>query len=256
VHFLVAEDQEEVRDLTTYLLERDGHTVVQAANGSAALDEFRRHKFDVILLDEEMPKMTGVQVLRAIREQQQNRSFRSLLIALTGNNSDQDRQRLLAEGFDAVLGKPFSIGTLNALLRSAPDLLSFGVRSPADGEQPAFPEKTPLERVGGDEKLLRQMIRTFLRDNPKRMSAMTKSISRKDSYALASFAHTVRGSISIFTTSKTLELLNQIQIAAREKDFATAVCHYTVFKEDIANLEANLRRYAKLPKVKPRAKKR
>jgi CheY-like chemotaxis protein len=250
VHFLLADDQEDIRALTAYLLERNSHTVVHAASGTAALQEFQRQKFDIVLLDEEMPAMNGVQVLRTIRELQKDSGQRSLVIALTGNNTTEDCKRLLAAGFDAILGKPFSMETLNALIHAAPEHVAVGVA------EPTVLEKRPLERVGGDEKLLRQMIRTFLRDSPKRMSAIAKALSRRDALALASFTHTLRGSLSIFITSETLELLNQIQLAAGDKDFAAAARHYSTFKEDIAKLEVNLRRYAKLPKVKPHTKKR
>lgn len=61
-----------------------------------------------------MPVLTGVQVARAIREREPRLSHRVVLIAR--NSSEQDVERLLADGFDAVLGKPFSIAVLNSVL--------------------------------------------------------------------------------------------------------------------------------------------
>jgi two-component system sensor histidine kinase/response regulator len=255
VHFLLADDQEEIRELTTHCLERGGHTVVSSADGVAALQAFHRDKFDVVLLDEEMPAMNGVQVLRTIRAQEQATTDRTFIIALTGNNTPEDCRRLLAAGFDAVLGKPFRIESLNALINAAPEHLSRPEKSvlppPASVVQ-----KTPLERVGGDQVLLRRLIRLFLRDNPKRMATLSRALSAKDSATVLSCAHSLKGSLSIFATEQALEILKRFQLAVRDKDFLAAARHHSAFKEDIANLEVNLRRYAKQPKVKPRPKRR
>jgi CheY-like chemotaxis protein len=252
--FLLADDQEDIRALTAYLLERNGHTVISVADGVSALTAFQSRKVDVVLLDEEMPAMTGVQVLRAIRAQQNDGGERSFIIALTGNNTAEDCRRLLAEGFDAVLGKPFRMETLNTLINVAPEHFGARVEYTAARDS-SLTEKTPLERVGGDEKLLRQMIRIFLRDSPKRMTSLARAIGKKDTRALSACAHALRGSLSIFTSDHSHELLNQIQLAARDQDCSAAARHYSAFKEEIADLEVNLRRYAKRPKVKLRARK-
>jgi CheY-like chemotaxis protein len=255
VRFLLADDQEEIRELTTHRLEHSGHTVVSCPDGAAALQSFQREKFDVVLLDEEMPAMSGVQVLRAIRTQEQDTGHRSFIIALTGNNTPEDCRRLLAAGFDAVLGKPFRLESLNALINVAPEHLSRPEKS-VPLPTASVMQKTPLERVGGDEILLRRLIRLFLRDNPKRMATLSKALTAEDSATLLSCAHSLKGSLSFFATEQALEILKQFQLAVRDKDFAAATRHYSTFKEDIANLEVNLRRYAKQPKVKPRPKRR
>src|SRR6516162_1515922 len=106
---LFADDQEDIRTLTTHQLERSGHTVLTVPNGKEALEAAQREKFDVLLLDEEMPAMSGTQVARMIRAQEAASGGRVFLVALTGNNTAQDRERLLAAGFDAVVGKPFRL---------------------------------------------------------------------------------------------------------------------------------------------------
>ena len=65
---LLADDQSEIRMLTADQLQRNGHHVVAVANGQEALAALQREVFDVALLDEDMPMMTGPEVLKAIRE--------------------------------------------------------------------------------------------------------------------------------------------------------------------------------------------
>ena len=210
---LLADDHEDIRKLTTYQLERSGHHVTSVSNGKDALDTARRAPFDVLLLDEEMPGLTGVEVVSAMRKNPVNAA--PVLIALTGNSSPQDRDRLLAAGFDSVLGKPFHLDALTALLSDPAHI-------PPDASSIAMPNPGGLDdllkRIGGDKKLLRQMIATFLRDMPKRLSDIRVALKKKDGIALASSAHALKGSVSIFGPSAAQQHAEALQAVARASD--------------------------------------
>jgi signal transduction histidine kinase/CheY-like chemotaxis protein len=237
---LLADDQSEIRILTADQLQRNGHYVVAVANGQEALAALQRESFDVVLLDEDMPVLTGPEVLKAIRENPAGFAA-TIVVALTGYNSDPDRERLMQLGFDAVIGKPFRLNSLDALLR--------GTASPGAEDQPASaqlatPSENLLQRVGGDEKLARQMIATFLRDTRKRMIEMQKALNQENGASLASLAHVVKGSVSIFDANLAREHSEKLQEAARANDFSGLTAVYERLKEEIAKLEANLRGYA------------
>jgi signal transduction histidine kinase/HPt (histidine-containing phosphotransfer) domain-containing protein len=245
LRILLAEDQDEIRMLTTHQLERNGHEVVAVSNGQEALDAARASQFDVILLDEQMPIVGGVEAAHKIRRESVDATKRPYLIALTGNNTDEDHQRLRSEGFDFVLGKPFRLSALTDLFqRSTPSGQPNLPAAPAtrNTEHPGgFPAM--LERVGGDAKLLRQMIRTFLKDTRKRMSSLQRQIRRKNSPEVAALAHAILGSSAIFGASEASKLAKQIQALGREAAFSQAEKVYELLKEEIANLERNLRGY-------------
>ena len=245
MRILLAEDQDEIRMLTTHQLERNGHEVVAVSDGREALDKARDIPFDVILLDEQMPIVGGVEAAHKIRRDSANVSKRPCLIALTGNNTDEDHQRLRSEGFDFVLGKPFRLSALNDLFqRSAPSNQANlpSAQTPKDTERSAGLAAI-LERVGGDQKLLRQMIRTFLKDTPRRMSSLQRHIRRENSPEVAALAHAILGSSAIFGASEASKLARQIQVLGREAAFSQAEQVFEVLKEEIANLERNLRGY-------------
>jgi signal transduction histidine kinase/DNA-binding NarL/FixJ family response regulator len=245
LRILLAEDQDEIRMLTTHQLERNGHEVVAVSDGREALDKARDIPFDVILLDEQMPIVGGVEAAHKIRRDSANVSKRPCLIALTGNNTDEDHQRLRSEGFDFVLGKPFRLSALNDLFqRSAPSNQANlpSAQTPKDTERSAGLAAI-LERVGGDQKLLRQMIRTFLKDTPRRMSSLQRHIRRENSPEVAALAHAILGSSAIFGASEASKLARQIQVLGREAAFSQAEQVFEVLKEEIANLERNLRGY-------------
>jgi CheY-like chemotaxis protein len=237
---LLADDHEDIRKLTTYQLERSGHHVTSVSNGKEALDAAGGGSFDVILLDEEMPGLTGVEVVGAIRKNPV--SPVPIVIALTGNSSPQDRDRLLAAGFDSVLGKPFHLETLTALL-SDPS------RIPPDASTIVPPQPGGLDdvlkRIGGDRKLLRQMIATFLRDTPRRLAEIRAALKKKDGIGLASSAHALKGSVSIFGPSPAHQHAEALQAAARAADLRQAARLYPPLQEEIAKLLEKLRGYAK-----------
>src|ERR1700739_110245 len=240
MRILLADDQKEIRLLTAQMLERSGHHVVAVANGQEALDALEREPFDAILMDEEMPVMNGLLALRAIRAREKDYG-RIYLIALTGYNSEPDRVRLLREGFDYVLGKPFRLEALEALFREMPRKVPPQELREPGGQNPA---SNLLERVGGDEQLARTMIATFLRDTHERLTGIKKALEQKDGPAVASLAHALKGAVSIFGAQKAVAFAGKLQELQRTEDFHGIARVYEQLKEEIAELEANLRGYA------------
>jgi len=243
MRILLADDQKEIRVLTTQQLERTGHHVVAVANGQEVLDALQREPFDVILMDEEMPVMTGVQALHVIREREKEHG-RMVLIALTGYNTEPDRERLLHEGFDSVIGKPFRLDALDALFKESAGNVAPGEEKAAVSVTAQTPVATLLDRVGGDEKLARETISTFLRDTPKRMTGIQKALKQKDGDSLALLAHALKGSVSIFGAQEARDHSQKLQEMGRAKDLRGLARVYEQLKEEIAELEANLRGYA------------
>ena len=245
MRILLADDQKENRMLTRQHLESHGHVVVAVTNGEEALQAARRQSFDVILLDEEMPVMSGTQALRAIRSAQEGRAH-SIVIALTGYNTEPDCDRLLGAGFDSVIGKPFRMDALLATLQGPIQKETLGAASLAS---PAAPEATAddlLKRVGGDRDLLRRMIHTFLRNAPKQLEQICKAIRQKRAGKLAFSAHGLKGPLSIFGARKAAECCQELETFGRSGSLADAGKSYDQLKEEIAALEANLRGYAGL----------
>ena len=243
MRILLADDHNEIRALVARQLELAGHHVISVANGREAVETLAHEKFDVVLLDEEMPVLGGVQVARAIRDREQGPATRAFLVALTGNCTDQDVQRLLAVGFDAVLGKPFSMASLKALLSrraTSPQLAKLSSKPPPKDE----PVSYLLDGVGGDSKLASQMIRAFLRDTPKRLAGIRESLKRKDAEAVASLAHSIKGSVGFFGADTARCQAQELQDLAQRADFQGAERILSLLEEEIAKLLANLRGYA------------
>ena len=118
LRILLAEDHPVNQKVATRLLERMGHTVKVAPNGMIAVELFRSFPYDVILMDGQMPLLSGVGATAEIRriEASEHRE-RIPIIAVTANAMSGERERLLAQGMDDYLAKPFQPSELDQVLR-------------------------------------------------------------------------------------------------------------------------------------------
>jgi protein-histidine pros-kinase len=112
-----------------------------------------------------------------------------------------------------------------------------------------------VARVGGDEKLLKRMIHTFLRDTPKRLIGIAGAIRRKKPETLASLAHALKGSVSIFGAEGARKQANELQELGRSNELSGAASVLSRLKEEIAKLQANLRGYANQTPARPKSKR-
>jgi CheY-like chemotaxis protein len=101
------------------LLERLGHTAELADNGVQALEAISRRRFDLVLLDCQMPEMDGYEAARRWREREPDRA--TPLIAMTANAMPEDRQRCLDAGMDDYLTKPLTREALARMIENWTD---------------------------------------------------------------------------------------------------------------------------------------
>jgi CheY-like chemotaxis protein len=251
---LFADDQEEIRTLTTHQLVRSGHKVRAVASGKEALKAVQRGRFDVVLLDEEMPGMSGVEVARAVREQASGSRQPPLLVAVTANSTAQDRERLLAAGFDEVVGKPFRLEAFNVIL----DGLAAHACALRSSREVEVPEEDPVEalsqRVSGDKKLMKKLIHRFLCDLPSRMNSLRRAVRRGDAHGLATHAHALKGTVSIFGAAQARARSQELQDLGRNGELGPAQRVYELLKEDITKLEEKLKGYTQPTKAARRAR--
>jgi len=118
LNVLVAEDNAVNQRLALRLLEKRGHRVTLTANGREAVEALARQKFDLVLMDLQMPTMDGFEATVAIRERETRDGAHLPIIALTANAMKGDRERCLAAGMDGYLSKPIVSQELDELLEA------------------------------------------------------------------------------------------------------------------------------------------
>ncbi len=115
---LLVEDNPVNQRLATRMLEKRGHRVVLAGNGREAVEALAKGKFDLVLMDVQMPEMDGIQATAAIREKEKGSDMHLPVIALTAHAMKGDREKCLAGGMDGYLTKPIRPRELDDVLEN------------------------------------------------------------------------------------------------------------------------------------------
>jgi signal transduction histidine kinase/CheY-like chemotaxis protein len=225
---LLAEDNAVNQRVATGLLTRRGHDVVVAQNGREALEAVERASFDVVLMDVQMPEMGGFEATAAIRARESRTGGHLRIVAMTAHAMIGDRERCLAAGMDDYLSKPINRERLFAIVEGA----SPGGEGPPGN--PSLDRESLLNRLGGDEELLQDVLRIFLEDAPAQISALEQAILARDAERIRVAAHALKGAAgnlsapALFDATRAMEQFGasgdvQAAEAARERLLAEAV---------------------------------
>ncbi|MDH4384969.1 MAG: phosphate regulon transcriptional regulator PhoB [Caulobacter sp.] len=113
---VIAEDEDALATLLQYNLEKEGYRVLIAGDGEEALIVIDEHNPDILLLDWMLPKVSGIEVCRRLRQKTETRNLPILM--LTARGEESDRIRGLDTGADDYVVKPFSMTELLARIRA------------------------------------------------------------------------------------------------------------------------------------------
>ncbi len=116
LHVLLAEDHPVNQQIVRKLLEKHGHSVTVAGDGREAMEMWVADTFDVVLMDVQMPVMTGLEATAAIRRTENGTGRHTRIIAMTAHAIKGDRERCLEGGMDGYLAKPVHAQELLDLL--------------------------------------------------------------------------------------------------------------------------------------------
>jgi CheY-like chemotaxis protein len=118
---LVAEDNPVNRKLATRILQNAGHTVFCANDGQEAVETLSRDRFDIILMDVQMPRMDGFEATAEIRRLESALRIHTPIVALTANAMKGDRERCLDAGMDGYVSKPLRPAELLSVMAGLAD---------------------------------------------------------------------------------------------------------------------------------------
>ena len=119
LHILVAEDNSLNQLLAKRTLEKAGHSVTVANNGREAVAAVNRERFDLVLMDVQMPVMDGFQATTQIRQQELGSGRHQQIVAMTAHALKGDRERCLEAGMDGYVSKPIRNSELFSAIAAA-----------------------------------------------------------------------------------------------------------------------------------------
>ncbi|HEU4521144.1 MAG TPA: ATP-binding protein, partial [Thermoanaerobaculia bacterium] len=218
---LIAEDNLVNQEFAAEALRKLGHRVSVASDGEEALRMMRQQIFDIVLMDVQMPKLSGMDVTRLYRDVEPE-ALHTPIVALTAHTGVEDRHRCIEAGMDSVLIKPIDLRQLQSVVRAV------------TGVDPI------VEAVGGNTKLLERVSEAFARQTPELLLTMREAIARGDGDALYMAAHTMKGAVSNFEGDPSYDLSVMVEDAAKQKDFTRATSLMARLEAATAALERKI----------------
>jgi PAS domain S-box-containing protein len=196
LRILLVEDNSINQILAQRLIRKRGDQIVVTNNGREALAALENDRFDLILMDVQMPEMSGVEVTAAIRLKEKDTGEHIPIIATTASAMKEDRELCLEAGMDAYISKPIEREVLFATI----DMLTGFSKEAKPGDEdaqscdPVFDLGAVLDSLDGDSELLREVAGIFLAQTPKHMEKIRRAISDQDAKLLQRAAHALKGS--------------------------------------------------------------
>src|ERR1035441_4562060 len=197
---LVADDNTTNQLVALAMLKRIGHCGDVVANGLEAIRALTQIPYDVVLMDVQMPEMDGLEATRRIRDPKTGvQNSRVPIIAMTAHAMKGDQDKCLAAGMDDYIAKPVQFDELVSVLQrwleraKAPPARKIKDSAPSSPEPDVFDWLACLNRLGGDEALMRRIIQVFLGDAERQIDNLTKALAVADSSLVGRLAHKLNG---------------------------------------------------------------
>ncbi len=238
LNILLVEDNPVNSRLARHVLEKAGYAVVAADSGLAALSALDHTRFDLVLMDVQMPVMDGIKTTAKIREREKATGEHVPVVALTAYAMPGDRARCLEAGMDDYLTKPIQPSALREAIRR----LSLGSerhgRSPAD--RPVLDRGALMERVEGDAQLLAEISGTFLEVCGERMARAREAMQTGDAEKFTCEVHTLHGMFRNLSGIAAEEEAQKLEHLDVSRDRAKAQSIFAALEREIQALASEL----------------
>jgi PAS domain S-box-containing protein len=226
-NLLLAEDNPANQRLAMVQLRRLGYTVELASNGAQAVEFYSNSpgRFNLILMDCQMPIMDGFEATRRIRVLEQDLNRHVQIVAMTANAMQGDRENCLAVGMDDYISKPVSLEMLRQTLNRVDEKIasvrmesgnsSVVIYDPLDANVLAGLRELQEE---GEPDFLTELIDIFLEDSSKLVDEVKLGVENKKLDVIRHAAHTLKGSSGNLGALAFSKLCYEMEMCARNED--------------------------------------
>ncbi len=215
-YILIVEDNMVSQRVTQRLVRKLGHESKVVSNGKEAVDAFTSEKFDLILMDCQMPVMDGYAATQQIRQIEDRQGGHIPVIAVTAHTLEGNRERCIESGMDDYITKPVKLDELQSTIDSA--IVEFGasashsngvassenatsssIPEPIDDNQEPAIDPKALDQIreldlGGDVHPLVELADLFIEDVPARFERLRQAINSRNVQQIEESAHGILGS--------------------------------------------------------------
>ena len=231
MRLLLAEDLPVNRDMIRFYLQGHPVEITEAVNGREAVELCARQRFDLVLMDVEMPEMDGLTAMQTIRESERHSGSPPVRIyALTAHAMADMADKCRAAGAEQVITKPVRKRTLLDALRGLPPTSPSNSASPSppSPSAPAFappsPEQPPVDldrlvrEFDGDSALATQMLHSWLASVPALLADLQAALSASDLEKVRRSAHAIKGAAANLAADRLASAASALEVAALAAD--------------------------------------
>jgi signal transduction histidine kinase/CheY-like chemotaxis protein/HPt (histidine-containing phosphotransfer) domain-containing protein len=245
LHILLAEDNAVNRKLAFRTLERQGYTVEVAGDGEEALEVLKKQKFDIVLMDTQMPKMDGIKATQAIRNSKDNAFNPEIpIIALTAHAFEEDIDRCLKAGMNSCVTKPFKKQELfKEIERLVPIKVEIDETETIQHQDKGdiVHRAEALERLNGDEEILKEICEVFIDEAPKQMGMLKQAIENIDIDMTERQAHSIKSASANIGADSLSEKAMEIELSAKDNKLENVQNLYTGLENEFEKVLQELK---------------
>ena len=254
VRILLAEDNMTNQMVALAMLKKAGYAADVAANGLEVLAALGTIRYDLILMDVQMPEMDGLETTRAIRDPATGLAHaRVPIIAMTAHAFKGDRDRCLEAGMNDYVSKPVRpqelVAAIERQLRGwTGPTAAAPAGAAADLDEPViFSLQEVTERLGMDRTVLDQILTTFLEELPVQIENLRCGLREQDARLVERQAHTLKGASGIIGAQALRTAAERVETAGRNQDLVLAESLFAAMQDESERLQAVLAELMKTP---------
>jgi signal transduction histidine kinase/CheY-like chemotaxis protein len=273
LRILLAEDNVVNQRVAVRVLEKRGHWVVIAENGVEALQALACQRFDLALMDVQMPEMDGLEATRRIRAMEEQTGQHLPIVAMTAHAMKGDRERCLQAGMDDYIAKPIDAKKLAALVERLVPLDELSATLAEARRKQAEPEftisqspvsalppvqnaadnvtedtapteticlKSLEERVENDIELIQEMVELFLDNAPMLLAEIEAGLADGDLRTVQRATHSLRGAASNLCAAPCVQTAERLEMFSKNGDIGEVETAVAELRDELAKLQSAL----------------
>ena len=210
ITILVVDDSHDNQNLIKIYLQSTQHRLVFADEGQMALDKFREERFDLVLMDLQMPVMDGYSSTQAIRQWEESSALEATpIIAVSAHDPSHEYEKYAEAGFTARILKPVDPHQLIAVISQY-----MGHEKPNDKQEKVAPQI---------QQQIRDLLPGYIENRCQELLTLKEFIAGKDFPSISRIGHRLKGNGAMYGFPQLSEIGAALEIAANDQDFEKTV---------------------------------